>query len=167
MRQISKSVRRRDWKLGSIVQPGIEEPAFAMHLEICDECIPVRYRTPANPGMQVHSAQPESRRNQRGTRNVRPGDYTVGDLLRIECLSVQRQLGIEFSRSPTVQHLPHRGLSSSQQISKSAQIRSKSNNRSHVQIAIRPPIQAMTDAAGARVRRDLAGTKSGHRIVHG
>src|SRR5450759_1615552 len=110
MRQISKVMRSGNWKLRSIVQAGIEEPAFPVHLKVGNEGVPVRHGTPAGPGMQVHSPEPKSWGNQRRARNVRSSDNTICDLLGVECLSVQDQLGIEFSWPPTVQHLSNCGL---------------------------------------------------------
>src|SRR5437764_4098772 len=38
--------------------------------------------------------------DQATVRNVRTGDHSVSHLPRIECLSIHKQLGIEFSGSP-------------------------------------------------------------------
>ena len=73
---------------------------------------------------------------------------------------------LEFSWTPTIQDGSDSGLIRGQQVRKEAQIGSKSDDPSDLQIAIGPAIQPMTDAAGAGIRCDLACTKCGHGVVH-
>ena len=43
MIHMSKSIGSRNWKLRRIIQARVEELALAMHLQVCDEGIPVRH----------------------------------------------------------------------------------------------------------------------------
>src|SRR5690349_8155196 len=45
-------ISRRDRELRSIVEAGVVEVSLAVHLEICDERIPVRCRAPTRPRLQ-------------------------------------------------------------------------------------------------------------------
>src|SRR5579884_2168245 len=80
MRQVAESVRRRDRKLSGVVQPMIPKSSLAVHLQSGHERVPVRYRTPAGPGMEVNAAEAERGRNERRTRHVCAGDHAIGDL---------------------------------------------------------------------------------------
>ena len=62
---VAEAVLCGDRELRGIVEPRIVERALALHLEIGDERVPVRDRSPAGPGMQVDAGQVERRRNQR------------------------------------------------------------------------------------------------------
>jgi len=101
MRQIRKAMRGGNGKLLRIVQARIEEPAFSVHFEVSHESVPVRYRPPADPGVEVHTTETKCGRNQNGAWHIRAGNRTIGDLLQVKCLSIQDQLGIEFSWTPT------------------------------------------------------------------
>src|ERR1051326_4351083 len=120
--------------------------------------------------MQVHSAQTERRRDQRGTRYVRPSRCAVGDLLSVEGLPVQDQFGIELARPPTVEYHSHVVLRDVwlryvQKIDERREIRSERYDRAHVQIAIGPAIQATTHAARAGIRNNHIRAKGGQRVV--
>src|SRR5690242_7113936 len=94
-----------DWKLLSIIQARIEEPAFPMHLEVSYEGIPVRNGPPSDPGVKIYSSQAKRRRNQGCPRYVGARNVTIRHLLRVERFSVKREFGIELPRSPAVKHL--------------------------------------------------------------
>src|SRR3954467_3650592 len=91
-----------DGELRGVVEARIEERTFAVHLQIRDKGVPIRYGAPPGPGVKVNASETEGRRNQRCTRNIRSGDSTIRDLLRIKCLAVHKKLGVEFPRPPTV-----------------------------------------------------------------
>src|SRR5579863_6388759 len=163
--QVRKAVRSCNGELLSVVQAGVEEPARAVHLEVGHERVPVRHRAPPRPGMEIYSSQAKSGRNQRGSGYIRACNHAVADLPGVKCLAVQKQLGIEFSRSPTVEHLPHGGLIDSQKVGYRVEIGRERYDPSYIQITVRPAIQTVTDATGAGVGRDLACTESRKRIV--
>src|SRR5207302_10030082 len=75
--QVPKAMCSRDGELRSVVESRIEEPALAMQLEVGHKGIPVRHRTPANPRMQIHSAQAKRGRNERSSRNILACDHAV------------------------------------------------------------------------------------------
>jgi len=82
----------RDRELGGIVQPGIKEIAFAMHLQNGHEGIPVRYRSPSGPRVEVYPSKAKRRRNQDGSAFA----------IRTKSFAVQGQFDVEPSRPPTV-----------------------------------------------------------------
>ena len=89
--------------------------------------------------MQVHSTEAESRRNQRRARDVGARNDAVRDLLRIECLAVEDQLGIELSRAPAVEYRPDLRLGNG-----AARLRNPTSDRTAANIASTVP--AMKDA---------------------
>ena len=62
--------------------------------------------------------------------------------------SVEKQFGVEFPRSPTVQDGPHSRLVDAQQIGGTGEVRRERDDRAHIQIAICPGIQTVPDAGG-------------------
>src|SRR5689334_1906959 len=101
MRKIAESVRSGDRELSGIVEPWIEEAALSVHLEVRDEGVPVAQGAPcAGPRVLIEAGETVRIRNQRSTRNVRAGEHAVRDLLRIERLAVEEQLGVELARPP-------------------------------------------------------------------
>src|SRR4051794_2172728 len=103
MGKVAESEMGGDRKLAGIVQAWIPKSSLPVHLQIRHEGIPVRYRSPPRPRMQIHPAQPKGRRNQCGAGDMRSGHRAVRYLRRIESLAVQNQLGVKFPGSPTVQ----------------------------------------------------------------
>src|SRR5215207_8710825 len=97
---ISKSIRSRNWELRRIVEAWIKEVSFAMHVNIGNKRIPVRYRTPTRPGVEVNACQTERGREQRGTWHILTCHNAIGHLFGVKCLAIQNQFGIELSRSP-------------------------------------------------------------------
>src|SRR3954454_22541063 len=101
---VTEMVRRRDWELRGVIETGIEERSLPVHLQIRDKRIPIRHGAPARPRVEVNASETKRRRNQRRTRNIRSRDSTITYLLRVESLAVHKELGVEFSRPPTVKH---------------------------------------------------------------
>src|SRR4051812_49947083 len=54
---MAEAVRGRDRKLIGVVEPRVEERAFAVHLQVRDERVPVRDRSPAGPCMQLDAGK--------------------------------------------------------------------------------------------------------------
>src|SRR5215813_13817637 len=81
---------RSNRELIGIIEPRIVEVALPVHFQICNECVPVRYRAPAGPCVQVHACQSESRWNE----------YGRGFTVRAERLAVECQFGVEVTWPP-------------------------------------------------------------------
>src|SRR5579864_138907 len=77
-------------KFRGIIQSRIKEVAFAMHLKVRDERVPVRYRTPARESMQVHTRKPKGRRNKCC------GSFAV----RAESFAVHEEFRVKLARAP-------------------------------------------------------------------
>src|SRR5690349_12979289 len=97
---VPEAVSGRYRELLRVVQPRIEERAAAMHFQICNKRVPVSNGTPPRPRVKVYAGQTEGGGNQRRGRNVCAGHNAVRDLLWVECLAVEEQFGVEFSRPP-------------------------------------------------------------------
>src|SRR5207248_9864557 len=110
VRQVVESVRGGDRELRRVGQTRIPEPAHSMHLERGHKSIPVRYGTPAGPGMQVDSAQSEGRRNQGRAGEMGAGDDMVRLLAHVERLAIENELGVELAGAPTVQNRSDGGI---------------------------------------------------------
>jgi hypothetical protein len=93
----SRTCFGRHWELRRIIEPRIVEGSFAMHHEVRDKRIPISGRTESGRRAKVHSSETEGRWNQHG----------CGFSIRTEGLTIQRELGIEFPRAPTIQHCAH------------------------------------------------------------
>src|SRR5437763_1252046 len=92
-------------ELFGIVKPFIEERTLAMHLVDCDEGVPVRDRPPgACPRMQVVTREAPSIGYQSCPWDMRPGDNSVCYLLWVESFTVEKQLSIEFTGTPSPQN---------------------------------------------------------------
>jgi hypothetical protein len=81
-------------------------------------------------------------------------------------LAIERQFGIEFSWTPTVQHRPYVCLIDVQQIGEWAEIGSERCNSADIQIAIGPTIEAATHTTSAGVRLDRTCTERGKGAVN-
>ncbi len=127
---------RCDRELHRVVEPRVEERAAAVHLEIGDEGVPVRDTAPARPGVQIDACQAE-----RG-RDERRGGAAVG----LKGLAVERQLGVELPRAPAVEDRAHGGLVDAQEIDERLHAGSQRDDRADVQVAVRPAVEASTDA---------------------
>src|SRR5215213_5544213 len=142
---VTKPIRRGKWELISIIEPGIIEISLAVHQNIGNIRIPVGHRPPTRVGVQVNACQAECRWKQSGAGYVRAGHDAVRNLLGVNCLAVQHEFGIELSRSPAIEYR-HNCLSvSSQDVFEWAEVRRESNDRAHIQVAVCPAVQAVTN----------------------
>jgi hypothetical protein len=130
-----------DGEASGVVEPWVEEGSLPVHLEIGDEGVPVRDRTPAGPGVQVHSGETEGRRDERGR----------GLSVRPEPFPVQEDLGVELARSPPEEHLAQRVLRHAEESRHRREIGRQVDDGPHVQVLVGPAVQAMTDAGGEGV----------------
>src|ERR1019366_6206081 len=95
----------RDWKLDGIVEARIEESPAAVHLEVRDERVPVRDRTPrTGPGVKIDTGQSERRRDQHGRC------CSIG----AESFAIEEKFGVEFARPPSIQYFANRILTDSE-----------------------------------------------------
>src|SRR6185503_13692255 len=76
-----------------VVQARIIKHPLSLHFQIRHKSIPVRNGAPTSVGGKIHSSETE-----RGGQQRRPR-FSI----RSERLSVQKQRGIEFSRTPPLQ----------------------------------------------------------------
>src|SRR6478672_6699045 len=133
---VTKTVLGSNGKFRSVVQSRIKEVAFAMHLQIGDERVPIRYRTPPGIGVKVYSGKTKGRRNERC------GGFAV----RTESFSVHKQLSIKLARPPASKN----GLDGcnihAQDIGNRLQIGSKAHDCANVQVAVGPAVQPMSNA---------------------
>ena len=139
---VAEARARRDRELRRVVQPGIEEGALAVHLEIGDERVPVRHGAPAGVGVQVDAGEAERRRDQRRR----------GLAVRPERLAVEEQLGVELARSPAVRApCAPSAWSRLQQVATALQVGRERDDRADVQVAIGPAVEPLADAGRERV----------------
>ena len=90
-----------------------------MHFEVGDKSVPVSDVSPSpRPGVIVDTGQAKSGWNK----------CSGGFPIRAKSFAIEKQFGIEFSRSPTIQHLAHRRLRNSQ-LSRSPVISAGSRGR--------------------------------------
>jgi len=73
------------------------------------------------------------------------------NLLRVECLAVQKEFGIELAGAPTCQYLPYGADVDSQQIGDRLKIWRQRHNSADIEIRIRPAIQSASDARKQRI----------------
>src|SRR5690349_24119034 len=125
----------------------------------------MRDRAPPRPGVQIDAPEPKSWRDQAGARYIRAGDRAIRHLLRIEGLAVEDQFGVEFSRTPAVEHRPHSVLADAQEAGERAQIGGKRDNSPDVQIAIGPAVEPVSNTTRAGVRVDGTGAERGTGVV--
>ena len=91
--------------------------------------------------MEIDAGQAERRRDEcRRSFPVRAQTFTVEEKFRVE-----------LSRASGSNHLPYGRFVHPEQHCHSAQIGREVDYRSHVQVAVRPSIQSMTDSRGERV----------------
>src|SRR6516164_10906880 len=86
--------------------------------------------------MQVHSRFAEGGRNDSGR------GFAVGS----KSFAVYKQLGIEMTGAPAVQHATHRGFIRTEKVSHGLQRRRKRDDGTHIQITVGPTVQAVADA---------------------
>ena len=132
---VPESVLGGDRESNRVVEPRIVEVTDAVHLQHRDERIPVRDRSPSGPGVQVDARQSEGGRDQ-GRRRLAVGP---------EPLAVHQQLGVELARTPRSDDGAHGRLVDAKQLGDGREIWRRSDDGTHVQIAIRPPVQALSN----------------------
>src|SRR5215213_8578705 len=132
---VTKTCTRCNRKLHWIIQARIVERTLPVHLEVCDERVPMRHRSPAGPGMKIHACKTESRRQE----------SCRGFAVRTESLAVEKQLRIELARSPALQNRSHCRFTHAQQFCDWLKIRTQRRDRADVEIAIGPTIKTLAD----------------------
>src|SRR5215469_16517252 len=85
--------------------------------------------------MQVHSREAEGGRNESGRT------FAVG----AKSFAVYKQLGIEMTGAPAVQHATHRGFIRTEKVSHGLQRRRKRHDRTHIQFPVGPPARPGPD----------------------
>src|SRR5262245_2159195 len=96
---MAEIVCRRNRKLVSIIQAWVIKCALAVHFQISHKGVPMCYRTPACPGMQVNAGQTKGRRYECGCRSP----------VWTERLAIQNEFGVKFARPPREKNLFYRG----------------------------------------------------------
>src|SRR5690242_6150665 len=94
VRQICESVCSGDRKLIGIIQAWIKKPSFTVHLQVCDERVPMCHRAPSRPSMEVYARQTERGRDQ----------YRSRVPIRTETLPIQKQLSVKLAGAPCHKH---------------------------------------------------------------
>src|SRR5215472_10083811 len=113
-----------------------------MQFEIRHKGVPVCYGSPsAGPRMLIKAGETERIRDQRGAGYVRAGHHSVGDLLRIEGLTVEKQLRVKFPRPPSVKYRSDVCLRGSQQRRNRTEIRRSGDDLPRIKIAIGPTVK--------------------------
>ncbi len=134
--RMSEVVACGDRELVGVVEPVVVEVPPPVHLEIGDEGVPVRHAAPTRVRRQVDARETERRRDQSRRRaTVRP-----------ERLAVEEQRSVELARAPARQHLVHSRLVHPQQVGERLLVRGEPDDRAHVQVPVRPPIETTPDA---------------------
>ena len=128
---VPETVTSSHGKFRGIIQSRIKEVAFAMHLKIRNKRVPVRHGTPSGECMQVHAGKPERRRNKCR------GRFAV----RTERFSVHKELSVKLARPPAAEHGLDGRHVHAQHVGNWLQIRRKADNRSNIQVAIRPAVE--------------------------
>jgi hypothetical protein len=97
--KVRKPVRGRNGKLLPIIQARIEEAAFAMHLQVGYECVPVRDGAPTGPGVQIHTRQAERWWDQ----------GSGGSAIGTKSFAVEQNFRVKLSGAPGAQPVPKAG----------------------------------------------------------
>src|SRR5262249_60879942 len=83
---IAETGTSRHRELHAIVEARVEEGPFAVHFEIGNEGIPMRYRAPASPGMEIDPGEPKRRREEpRFCLSVGSQPHSAEPHLRVDC----------------------------------------------------------------------------------
>ena len=138
---MAEAVLRSHRKLLCVVQPVVVEVAAAVHFEVRDERVPVGHGAPAGVGRKVDAGEPERRRDQRRRR------LSVGP----ECLAVEEEHRVELARPPAGEDLVDRRLVDAEDVGERLLVRRQPDDRADVQVAVRPAVEAATDAGGEGV----------------
>ncbi len=127
-----------DGELVRIVEPLVAEVADPVHLEVRDECVPVRHGAPAGVGVEVDPRKAECGRDQHRRR------LAVGP----EAFPVEEELRVELARAPAREHLVQGRLVHPQEVGERLLVWRQRDDRAHVQVAVRPAVAASADPAG-------------------
>src|SRR5215204_2632185 len=100
----------------------------------------MRDRSPSGPGMKVYTRETESRRNKCRRRDVGSGHHAVGNLLRVNRLSIQDEFGVEFSGSPASEYRTNLILTNSQKLAERTQIRCECDHLADIEVTVRPAV---------------------------
>ena len=76
---------------------------------------------------------------------------SVPSRLRIDGLAVENQLRVELARSPAAQHAAHGRRRDAEQVDERLQVGRECDDRSDVQVTIRPSVQPVADAGRERI----------------
>ena len=90
--------------------------------------------------MQVYTCQAEGWREQGGTRHIRTRHDTIGHLLRVECLSIQYEFGVEFPRSLAVKYGHDRIAIHTEDGLEGGQVRGEGHNGAYIQVTVGPAV---------------------------
>jgi hypothetical protein len=66
-------------------------------------------------------------------------------------LAVEQERGVELARTPAAQHLPHLRVVDTEPARERGQVGRERDDRAHVEVAIRPAVEAAADARDERV----------------
>ena len=103
---VSQAGLGRERELSLVVQAGIEERPFAVHLGVGHVRVPVRHAAPTGVGVKVHTRQTKRRwKNGRCRTPLRPGR-----------LAILVQFSVVLAGPPAFQHFPDRRIIDSQQV---------------------------------------------------
>src|SRR6266508_110371 len=115
-----------DRVLFRVVEPGVKENAFAMHLQIGDISVPIGDCSPSSgPGMVVYPCQTE-RRWIEGSRG-----FAIGT----EGFTIEIEFGIELTGSPGFDCFLHLPFGNFEHFCESAQVRSEGDDRSNIKVS--------------------------------
>src|SRR5437667_7854339 len=138
---VARAAPRRNWVLVRVAQPRIEERARAVHLGRANVRVPVGDRAEPGPRVQVDAREAEGRWNER------PGLLAV----RPERLPVLVKLGVEAARPPACEHRLDGREIDAKEIGERFEVWRERHDRADVQVAVRPAVEAPTDAGGEGV----------------
>lgn len=92
--------------------------------------------------MQVDPGESEGGRNKSSSR------LAIGT----ERFAIENEFGVKLSRSPAVEHGAYRSVIDTKKATECTEVRSQSNNRTDVEVAIRPTIEPLADDARRKAR---------------
>ena len=131
-----------------VFERGSEERALPVHLCIGDVRIPVGHRAPPRVRVEVHTCEPERRRQ--------PGRGVLA--VRTKRLSVLVQFSVVSPGTPAREHLLDCRCIHSKEVFERFEIGSKRNDGADVQVAVRPPVKPPSDPRARRSRQRSSDT---------
>src|SRR5438876_1200107 len=138
---VAGAAPRRNRVLVLAAQARIEERARAVHLGRANVRVPVGDRAEPGPRVQVDAREAEGRWNER------PGLLAI----RPERLPVLVKLGVEAARPPACEHRLDGREIDAKEIGERFEVWRERHDRADVQVAVRPAVEAPTDAGGEGV----------------